>query len=51
MYEVQCEKVVKAEEQGRRERWGIKAGYIVVSRQGYAFLGAYANVWIKIKCK
>lgn len=43
--------MTEAEEQGRRERWGIKAGYIVVSRQGYAFLAVYANVWIKSKCK
>lgn len=40
MYEAQCGEVTEAGEQGRRERWGIEAGYIVVSRQGYAFLGA-----------
>lgn len=41
-------KVVLAEGQGR---WGIKAGYIFVSKQGYAFLELYANVWIKLKCR
>lgn len=44
-------KVVLAEGQGRRGRWGIKAGDIFVSKQGYAFLELYANVWIKLKCR
>lgn len=53
MFECECmcmkfsEKVVLAEGQGRRGRWGIKAGDIFVSKQGYAFLELYANVWIK----
>lgn len=43
MFECECMcmkfsgEVVEAEGQGRRERWGIKAGYIFVSRQGLCF--------------
>lgn len=50
MFECECmymrfsAKVVLAEGQGRRERWGIKAGGIFVSRQGLCF------PWVICKC-